>query len=183
MWYDQNKAQSPWRIPEVMQLLTTVNIPLSRLWRKVWKCETRIVNVILVWAERQTKSPRTSQYNGNSSIHWSDTQQPPSCTLHMWQKAVIPEATSFLCLHPYFPCGKGPGSFFCCPCKVQGSFPLLDAAPLRGTEFSAAPSRKIWRQCHGFLKCRPVSSTIVQAGSITFPSFLPVYSFPCLENC
>lgn len=182
MWFD-HKPQRPQRIPKVMQLLTAVDIPPSWLWREVWKRERRIVNFILVWAERQIKSLRAPRHNGNSSTHWSETQGPHTSTLCTRQKAVIPEATSFLCLHPSFLCGKGPRRYFCCPCKVQGSFLFLDAALLRGTKFSATPSRKIRRQCHGFLKCHPVSSTIVQAGSITFPSFLPVHSFPCLEKC
>lgn len=55
MWFG-HKPQRPQRIPKVMQLLTAVDIPPSWLWREVWKRERRIVNFILVWAERQIKS-------------------------------------------------------------------------------------------------------------------------------
>lgn len=53
---------------------------------KMWK---KIVSIILVWAERKTKSLRASQYNGNTSIPWSDPQEPRSSTLCRWKKPVI----------------------------------------------------------------------------------------------
>lgn len=152
-------------------------LPLQWVSRKVWKCETRIVNVVLVWVERQTKSPRISQY---SSIHWSAATQ-------QYARRVA-EGTQIIghilpLLEPFPLLWQRTRELF--SLSLQGTWPslLLDNAPLRGTEFSATPSRKIWRQWHSFLKCRPVSNTIVQAGNITFPSFLPVHSFPCLENC
>lgn len=131
--------------------------------------------------QEKTKLHGTSQDNGNpaSTDHTAAIQQPGPC----WAESthtrghILPPLASFL------PLEQRKGQLFCCLCKVQGSFLLLDAAPWKGTYFSATPSRKVWRQCHRSLKCCPVSSTIVQAGNITFPSFLPVYSFPCLENC
>lgn len=180
MWLG-HKARSPQRIPKVMQLLTTIAIPLSWLWREVWKCKRRIANIILVWADRQnhsghlstmvTPAPTDQRLRIHPAVH-------PACGRR--QSYQRPHPSSAWILLPFV--AKDQEDFFCCPCKVKGFFLLLDAAPLRGTEFSATPSRKIRRQCHNFLKCHPVSSTIVQAGNITFPSFLPVHSFPCLEK-
>lgn len=185
MWYDQNNALSSWRIPEVRQLLTTANIPLSQLWRKVWKRKTTIFNVLLDWAERQTAmvGRRRQNFPGRLSTAVTPTSACRILSSHPEVSSTCGEGSHTSVLASFLPLWQRTRERFFCPCKVQGSFLLLDAALLRRKMFSATPSRKIRRQCHSFLKCHPVSSTIVQSGSITFPSFLPVHSFPCLENC
>lgn len=54
MGYGQYKALLPQKVPVVIQSLTTVNILLLPLRRKVWRHETRTVDFTLLWAKRQS---------------------------------------------------------------------------------------------------------------------------------
>lgn len=160
-----NLITNNWQHPTLMTLKKSL---------KIWnKC-----------IEMDNNHPGPLKYTGNFSICWSDTQQTLSNMLSVWQKAVLPEATSFLCLHPSFPCGQ----------RIREHFFLLS---LQGTKVFSTPCCCPTERHRAFClskqqntKAMPVFLNVVlfpaqlcKLAVSPIPSFLPVHSFPCLENC
>lgn len=183
--YGQYKALLPQKVPVVIQLLTTVNILLLPLRRKVWRHETRTVDFTLLWAKRQSavitrrrqKLPRTSQYNGNPCICWWDTEQPPRNMLYMEQKALVPEATSFLYLHTSFPYGKGQGSFFAVFARYKDIFYSLILPLGEGWSFLPLQAGKYEGSATDFLNVVLFPAQLCKLAVLpSLPSFLYTHS-------